>query len=129
MPNIPLPRTHASLLVLILLGQLAACASNPPSDQVALASPALPAAVEAPQPAPILPAPAEPAPLAPASDADAQREPILIRGNDRLLAPGKTGGAVQGPASSFKFENAPVGEVVHVMLRDLSRSTTSFTRR
>ena len=119
MPNIPLPRTHASLLVLILLGQLAACASNPPSDQVALASPALPAAVEAPQPAPILPAPAEPAPLAPASDADAQREPILIRGNDRLLAPGKTGGAVQGPASSFKFENAPVGEVVHVMLRDL----------
>ena len=119
MPNIPLPRTHASLLVLILLGQLAACDSNPPSDQVALASPALPAAVEAPQPAPILPAPAEPAPLAPASDADAQREPILIRGNDRLLAPGKTGGAVQGPASSFKFENAPVGEVVHVMLRDL----------
>ena len=119
MPNIPLPRTHASLLVLILLGQLAACASNPPSDQVALASPALPAAVEAPQPAPILPAPAEPAPLAPASDADGQREPILIRGNDRLLAPGKTGGAVQGPASSFKFENAPVGEVVHVMLRDL----------
>ena len=121
MPNISMPRTHASLLVLILLGQLAACASTASADLGASTSPSVPPVAEALQPAPILPVPAEPAPPAPVSDvdADAQREPILIRGNDRLIAPGKTGGAVQGPASSFKFENAPVGEVVHVMLRDL----------
>ncbi|RRD57261.1 type II secretion system protein GspD [Comamonadaceae bacterium OH2545_COT-014] len=36
-----------------------------------------------------------------------------------MLAPAKGGGVIKGPVSNFKFEDAPVGEVVHVMLRDL----------
>ena len=59
--------------------------------------------------------------LAPADDEARTADPIIIRGNDRLVAPQRSasGGAVRGPVSSFKFESAPVGEVVHVMLRDL----------
>ena len=116
----PMSRTPASLLVLALVAQLVACAQPP----------VLPAAS-----AQALPSPTEVGPVAAAasaspstkaepipSDADARStEPIIIRGNDRLLAPQPSAarGAVRGPVSSFKFENAPAGEVVHVMLRDL----------
>ena len=118
MPHIPMPRTLASLLVLVLLGQLASCASTAPGQEPAqsasqplLTAPVLPAAVSVPTVA-----------AADASaDAAASRDPVIIRGNDRLVAPQRsaTAGALRGPVSSFKFESAPVGEVVHVMLRDL----------
>ena len=35
MPHIPMPRTLASLLVLVLLGQLASCASTAPGQEPA----------------------------------------------------------------------------------------------
>ena len=117
MPHIPMPRTLASLLVLVLLGQLASCASTAPGQEPAqsasqplLTAPVLPAAVSVPTVA-----------AADASADAASRDPVIIRGNDRLVAPQRsaTAGALRGPVSSFKFESAPVGEVVHVMLRDL----------
>ena len=55
MPHIPMPRTLASLLVLVLLGQLASCASTAPGQEPAqsasqplLTAPVLPAAVSVP---------------------------------------------------------------------------------
>jgi general secretion pathway protein D len=118
MPHIPMPRTLASLLVLVLLGQLASCAS-PAAGQ----EPALPAAQQPLSTAPVLPT-AAPAPAMADADATADaasRDPVVIRGNDRLVAPQRSAkaGVLRGPVSSFKFESAPVGEVVHVMLRDL----------
>ena len=112
-------RTPLSLVVLLLLGQLTACAQ-----------PALPAAPVPGQPpaealptAGILaPAPAASAPPAAASadDTRSSAEPIIIRGNDRMVAPPRI--AANAPArgsTSLKFEGAPAAEVVKVMLSDL----------
>lgn len=106
-------RTASSLLGAALLLQLAACAG--PGQTVAVdAAASLPT-----ETAPLRePATAVPPPAVTSSAAD-DKAPIIIRGNDRLLAVPDSGGAIRGPDSSFKFENAPVGEVVHVMLRDL----------
>lgn len=62
-----------------------------------------------------------PADVLPTDDDARRTDPIIIRGNDRLVAPQRSTSAtaVRGPVSSFKFEGAPAGEVVHVMLRDL----------
>ena len=120
-------RTLTSLLVLTLLASLAGCATPvPPAD--APASDATPLATTAPLPAPVTGPVASDDRLLPTDDAaapgaddPASKEPIVIRGNDRTLnlpRPSK-GPAVSGPVGSFKFESAPTGEVVHVMLRDL----------
>ena len=113
-------RTPASLLVLLLMAQLVACVQQPvvPSTSAEAASPPT-------ETVPVLAAPASTTAVAPANAAAPagahSTDPIIIRGNDRLVAPqpSATRGALRGPVSSFKFENAPVGEVVHVMLRDL----------
>ena len=70
--------------------------------------------------APLFTAPAK-APQAPASSAaDEVLQPIIIRGNDQLISiPGKTGAPVSGPAVRLNFENAPIAEVVKVLLGEL----------
>ncbi|MBP6706010.1 MAG: type II secretion system secretin GspD [Achromobacter sp.] len=52
---------------------------------------------------------------------DAADEPVVIRGNDRLVADRRAPASTpaRGAATSLKFESAPASEVVHVMLRDL----------
>jgi len=74
------------------------------------------------------PAPAVQAPAAAPStpneknatpDAEAGREPRLLRGDDKVIAAPPQPPAIQGTAHAFKFEEAPISEVVHVMLRDI----------
>ena len=45
----------------------------------------------------------------------------MIRGDDRVIAPAKPGAPIQGGAAGLKFENAPLGDVVHVILRELAK--------
>ena len=99
-------RTALSILALALFGQLTACAQPAAAPAAPAASPAAAAA----------PAPLVAAPLAPAAGASAAQaaaapdggqpliEPIVIRGNDRLVAPPRV--AVKPPAggtTSLKF--------------------------
>lgn len=46
-------------------------------------------------------------------------EPVMIRGNDRVVAAPAAPPALQGPSIDFRFEDAPVREVVHAILGDL----------
>ena len=114
----PMSRTIPPLLALALIALLTACAQTggPPaeSDAGLLASPATPAL------APLLPASA-PAPAASAaSDDQAGTASIVIHGNDRLYSAQRPPDNPPAQAiSRLQFENAPVGEVVNVMLRDL----------
>ncbi len=57
----------------------------------------------------------EPAPEA------AVPEPKIIRGNDVVIAPPKVTGVVQGTAAGLKFEEAPLADVVHVVLREIAK--------
>ncbi|MEZ5605726.1 MAG: type II secretion system secretin GspD [Burkholderiaceae bacterium] len=115
----PMSRLFAPLLVLTLSGLLAACADL---DTQPAAAPAQVAwSAPAPATAAMLQASA-PAPAAPAaSEADTAREPIIIRGNDRLVAPPSVPfkGPAKGASTALKFESAPVAEVVKVVLGDL----------
>ena len=43
----------------------------------------------------------------------------IMRGNDRVIAPPRTSVKAEGRASTFKFEEAPISEVVHVMLGEI----------
>lgn len=54
-----------------------------------------------------------------AQNASEDATPRLIRGNDQVLAPRKPAAPVNGPSSTFKFDEAPVQEVVKVILGDL----------
>ena len=115
-------RPLSSTLTLMLAGALTACATSPgQSLSTGTVGPALT------QPVP-------PAPVAQVARSEAQasdvptsdpvdeenRDPVIIRGNDRThLAKPSSGKPIKGPATSLKFENAPSGEVVHVMLRDM----------
>ena len=114
-------RTLPPLLALALIALLTACAQTggPPVDLAAdpglLASPATPTL------APLLP-PSAPAPAASAPSADDQAgaASIVIHGNDRLYTAQRPPDNPPAQAiSRLQFENAPVGEVVNVMLRDL----------
>ena len=46
-------------------------------------------------------------------------EPRVIRGNDRVIAAPAPVAPVTGPANSFRFEEAPILEVIHAILRDI----------
>lgn len=60
-----------------------------------------------------------PLPAAP-SVADEVMQPIVIRGNDQLIAtPGKKSVPVSGAAVKLNFENAPIAEAVKVLLGEL----------
>jgi general secretion pathway protein D len=43
----------------------------------------------------------------------------IMRGTDLIIAPPKRSGAVTGSANAFRFEDAPLADVVHVILRDI----------
>lgn len=43
----------------------------------------------------------------------------IMRGNDRVIAQPRLPAKIEGPASTFKFEEAPISEVVHVMLGEI----------
>lgn len=61
--------------------------------------------------------------LAPAtttpSAASAEQEPRVIRGNDRLYNPPAPVQQIQGSSSSYKFEDAPIVDVIHVFMREV----------
>lgn len=118
-PMPALSRLLAPVSLLLSLGVLSACA-NPGQ------TPAAPSATAWFAPAPIAAAvPPASAPAQPASAAaDSDRtvaEPIIIRGNDRLIAPPSipANPPVRGASTSLKFESAPAAEVVKVVLGDL----------
>src|SRR3954462_4095690 len=67
---------------------------------------------------PAVTAPAVAAPAAPMPAADGTR---LLRGNDRVIAPATPTPPLEGPATSFRFEEAPILDVVQVLLRDIMR--------
>jgi len=48
-------------------------------------------------------------------------QPRIIRGNDQVLAPANNKGQITGTASGFKFEEAPLSEVVSLILRDIAK--------
>lgn len=97
---------------------------NPPAATVA---PKLPAEAPAPIPAAgataIAPKTAQVVgvvePAAAAEEADADGGARIMRGNDRVIAPPRTPFKVEGPPNTFKFEDAPITEVVHVMLGEI----------
>ncbi len=57
----------------------------------------------------------------PAAPPAAQQEiqPRIIRGNDQMVAPVKPGGEVTGKGSGLKFEDAPVADVLSLVLREI----------
>jgi general secretion pathway protein D len=63
------------------------------------------------------PAPEIKAPQEPASLTDGK--PHIMRGTDLMINPPKGGGVVVGSANAFRFEDAPLVDVVHVILRDI----------
>lgn len=112
-----------ALLTAAIVQALVACAHTDGVQQPADA-PAPAQLADAPLPAaPALPAsaaPGAPADAASAASAATAAQPILIRGNDRVInTSGAKNAGVGGPVSAFKFDNAPVAEVVKVMLGDL----------
>ncbi len=48
-------------------------------------------------------------------------EPRVIRGNDQVLAPASNKGQVVGTAAGLKFEEAPVADVVSLVLREIAK--------
>ncbi len=46
-------------------------------------------------------------------------EPRIIRGTDTVIAPPKAGRSVSGVTAGLKFEDAPLADVVHVVLREM----------
>lgn len=91
-------------------------AQTPPAAETAVAKPAQGAA-QAASAAPRAEG-AAPAALPAASEAFAPR---IIRGNDQVVAPAKPASPVPGSAAGLKFEEAPLGDVVHVILREMAK--------
>lgn len=114
MPHHLTPRTALSLIALGLLA--AGCNSHAP---IAPQAPAALETVEEQAAAAPKPASAPAAQAASSDEASEERKPVIMRGTDEVVRPPKHAARVSGPVSAFKFEDAPVGEVVHVMLRDL----------
>ena len=118
----PKSRLLPPLLALATAAALSACADLGGGPAPA-AVPASGWATPAPAASAVAPAASAPAPVASApSENDAPRaEPIIIRGNDRLIAPPHTPAnpPVRGASTSLKFESAPAAEVVKVVMGDL----------
>lgn len=62
---------------------------------------------------------AEPTPSTLQTARPVSAEPRIIRGNDQVLAPANNKGQVAGSPAAFKFEEAPLSEVVGLILRDI----------
>ncbi len=48
-------------------------------------------------------------------------EPRIIRGTDIIIAPPKAPSATAGGAAGLKFEDAPLADVVHVVMREIAK--------
>lgn len=48
-------------------------------------------------------------------------EPRIIRGNDTVIAPPNPVAAITGPEAGLRFEEAPLAEVVHTVLREIAK--------
>jgi general secretion pathway protein D len=48
-------------------------------------------------------------------------QPRIMRGNDQMLAPANNKGQITGTASGLKFEEAPLAEVVSLILREIAK--------
>ena len=58
-------------------------------------------------------------PTAPTVATAPLEQPRILRGNDQVLAPPSSKGTITGSTSGFKFEEAALGEVVGLILRDI----------
>lgn len=47
--------------------------------------------------------------------------PGIVRGNDRVIAPATASAPIPGTAAGLRFEDAPLGDVVHVVMRQMAR--------
>ena len=54
-----------------------------------------------------------------ADQSAAAQEPRILKGNDLVIAAPATSPALEGEASTFRFEEAPISEVVRTMLGDI----------
>lgn len=52
---------------------------------------------------------------------EAASQPRLLRGTDQVLAPANAKGAVEGAPTGLRFEDAPLGDVVGVILREVAK--------
>ncbi len=115
------PLSARLLPLLAAAGLLAACQSATWRSDGAPTSGALqppPADVSQIEGAPYFTAAPAPQPAA-SSDADLALQPILIRGNDHMANASGRNAHVSGPDVNLNFENAPVSEVVKVLLSEL----------
>ena len=96
--------TQPSMPAAVAVDTTSQAPSNPPSGAVN------PSKVQQTPPAA---ADAKPAPEAPAS------EPRIIRGNGQVIAPPKAFPPLTGAPVSFRFEEAPVAEVVRTVMGDI----------
>ena len=96
--------TQPSMPAAVAVETTSQAPSNPPSGAVN------PSKVQQTPPAA---ADAKPAPEAPAS------EPRIIRGNGQVIAPPKAFPPLTGAPVSFRFEEAPVAEVVRTVMGDI----------
>ena len=46
---------------------------------------------------------------------------LVLRGNDRVIASPATAAAVPGGSAGLKFEDAPLGDVVHIIMREMAK--------
>jgi general secretion pathway protein D len=76
-------------------------------------------AAETPAPGPSGSGPAASSGWSGSAPASPAPEPRVIRGNDKILSAPAAVPAVEGGASAFKIEDAPIADVVHVILREL----------
>ena len=58
-------------------------------------------------------------PAAPPESGAPSEQPRILRGNDQVLALPSSKGTITGSTSGFKFEEAALGEVVGLILRDI----------
>lgn len=56
-----------------------------------------------------------------ATPVEAVSQPRLLRGTDQVLAPANAKGAVEGAPTGLRFEDAPLGDVVGVILREVAK--------
>ena len=47
--------------------------------------------------------------------------PQIIRGTDQVLAPPSTAGQITGASAGIKFEDAPIADVVSLVLREIAK--------
>ena len=63
----------------------------------------------------------EPTPVPAPPSPPSVEQPRIMRGNDRILAPANNKGQITGTAAGLKFEEAPLAEVVSLILREIAK--------